>query len=96
MKISGVILGVLPSKSNSRELGRVRRKNTGLRFGEKAYRPIIMKSAAARQFVDTALRQINFRQRVGLIVDVALTAYVYYPNRRHDVMRTAVIMQKWR
>lgn len=44
-----------------------------------------MKSAAARQFAENALRQIDFRQRIGLVVDVALTVYVYYPNRRHDV-----------
>ena len=85
MKVSGTILGVLPSMKNSRTLGRVRRKNAAFNFGQKAYRPIFIKSAAARQFVQDALRQIDWRQRVGLCSDVALTVYVYYPNRRHDV-----------
>lgn len=85
MKISGTILGILPSMKNSRTIGQIRRKRSAFRLGHKPYRPILIKSAAARQFVINAMRQINYMQRVGIVVDVSLTVYIYYPNRRHDV-----------
>lgn len=78
----GVILGVLPSMKNSRVIGRISQRGRG-RFGKK--RPILMKSVAARNYVESALPQIPLFMRKNFDQDVALTVFVYYPNRRHDV-----------
>jgi Holliday junction resolvase RusA-like endonuclease len=71
----GTIQGTLPSMKNQRQIARNR----------KTKAPMLIKSAKARAYVGLALSQILHRERVNCVADVALTAYIYYPDRRHDV-----------
>lgn len=71
----GTIQGTLPSMKNQRQIARAGRGG----------RPILIKSKKARAYEQIALRQIPHNVRVNTLHDVALTVYVYYPNRRHDV-----------
>lgn len=75
MKVSGVIVGNLPSMKNSRELV----------TNHKSGKPMVIKSEKARSFVDDALLQITGEKRIGLTGKVRLMAYVYYRNQQSDL-----------
>lgn len=76
MKISGLILGVLPSMKNSRQI--VRNRRTG--------KPMVIKSEKARAFEEHALSQLGHKRPPKSITSfVRLIASVYYDSRRHDL-----------